>query len=1099
MKRVLLSLILLIPMLLSAQSDIKITGQVIDASDGVPVMGASIYLSSAIIGSKTSQEGIIDSSMRGTTTDFDGYFTFKVSKDIKNITISYIGYQTKVIDISINTQNLIIKLQQDSQSLEEVVLTGYQKIEKRKMTSSYVSIKLDDIEQVGVANVDQLLSGQIAGLSTTTTTGAPGSPVSIQIRGIASLSGSSEPLWVLDGIPLEGNEIPKDYGDKDNIDQLQSYAIGGLNPSDIESITVLKDASATAIYGARAANGVIVITSKRGKKGPMRISAYVNSFITQKPDFDKLNLMNSSEKIDFELFLASRSDLNYRTKGGEVYRILDKYNDYAEYQNNGFSAISLSAQQEINQLRKVNNNWNDLFYQTAVNSQYGLSISGGGDDSDYYFSAGFFKEKGTTIGTQLQKVNLTLKNNFKINDKLDAGISIFLNQNKTDSYITGADSYTNPSNYSRNVNPYLQVLDSDGNYIYDPDLGERQDEFTTMDYNILEERANTDHNLTNTGIKAIANVGYDINDNLRIETQLGVQLDKDSTEKYASEDSYFARKKIFSTQYTNPDTNEYDYRLPDGGMIQNWESTLQQYNWKNSLKYSVELNDIHEIDILLGTELRANQKTIIATKAYGFNSKSLTSIPLPEELSSLSSNRPYQKSFTENRFVSFFATASYTYDYKYTVFGSIRYDGSNLFGVSNKYRYLPLWSLAGSWNIHKEDFMENLSFVQNLKLRVSYGVQGNIDRSTSPFVIGGYNTAEILPGVSEDVLDIDSPPNADLRWEKTTSSNIGLDFGLFSNRLTIVSDFYFRESSDLIGIKTIPLETGYRYTNTNWATVTNKGFELAFSFKVIQKKDFNWITNLNISANKSEIKQIEIRKDDFKPSRQGDAVNAVYAIKTAGIDEAGLPLFWKDGEKVSAIEFYNLSESTTGSQLEREDYRKMYSVVGNSDPKYTGGIINRFKYKNFSLNISANFNIKRTVTRNIPYHPTRVEPGINYTTEILNQGTSLPSIIGLNSPGSDTSKVYQWFTYDVARTYESLDIWVKDISYIRINSIKLNYSLDKKILKALKMSRVQVYVEGRNLFVFGTKHDGYFDPETYGNVYSQPIPKVVAMGINVSF
>ncbi|MBP8791800.1 MAG: SusC/RagA family TonB-linked outer membrane protein [Lutibacter sp.] len=1096
----LIYLLIFIPSLLIAQKQKVISGKVMDATMQMPIVGASVYVSSAIIGNKTKTEGVIEGSMLGSTTDFDGEFSFKVSEDIKYILVSYMGYETEKVAISNNkTTGLVIVLKEKAEMLDEVVLTGYQKIEKRKMTSSYANVKIAEIQQAGVANVDQMLAGQISGVTIQTTNGSPGAPAKISIRGTSTLSGSSDPLWVLDGIPLEGSDIPKDFTDKDNIDNLQSYAIAGLNPEDIESITVLKDASATSIYGARAANGVIVVTSKKGQKGAMRINFNATSFITQKPDFDKLNLMDASQKVDFELYLASRTDLNYQQGRGEVARILNSFGEYTNFTNSGFGSLSTEAQNSINNLKSTNTNWGDELYQMSLNQQYSLSVSGGNDKNDYYFSTGLFDEQGTTKGTGQKRYNITLKNNFSVNDKLKVGVALFGSQNKTFSYITGADAYTNPSYYSRTANPYLKVKDASGNYVYDPDLIERSD--LNLDYNILEERENTNYELISNSLKSIFDVNYKLNDEIEFNSQLGLQLDFNKTEKLADKDSYYTRKYEQNSRYSIGNGN-YAYFLPEGGIIQNWDSDAFQYNWKTTANYNTSFNDIHELDIMLGTEFRRNEKTEIHTKGFGFNSNTLVTTQITDERALASSLfETYKKTFYENAYTSFFGTASYTFNKKYTLYSSLRYDGSNLFGVDPKYRYLPLWSLAGSWNVFKENFMYNVDAVSDLKVRASYGVQGNIDKSTSPYVVGEYYSTTILPGVTEEIIRALNAPNGNLRWEKTVSSNVGVDLGLFNNKIYFSGDYYYRKSTDLIGLKSLPLESGYNFINTNWATVSNRGFELAINTNNITTPNFKWTTSLNISHNKSLVDEIEIREEDFKPSLKGYSVNAIFAIKTAGIDSNGLPLFWKDGKKVSAVDFYNLENGTDGSQLTREEHRNLYSYVGDGTPKFSGGFINKFNYKQFDLRVSTTFNLKQTVKSSPSYYPTLVEPGKNYSQEILKAGTvNLPALIGFTTPGFDTDLVYTWYnSSDDGGTYKDLDIWVKDISYVRISSIKLGYDLPKKYLDKLKIANLNFSLEGRNLFVLGTNYDGYFDPETYGSIYAQPIPKIISLGFNLTF
>ncbi|ADF54962.1 TonB-dependent receptor, plug [Zunongwangia profunda SM-A87] len=1085
------------PLALIAQDQVLVTGTVVGGKPEMPIAGASVYVSSSMVGNQTDEKGILQGAMLGTTTDFDGNFELRVDPNIKSLVISYMGFESKTIELGNNTKNLRITLKESSENLDEVIITGYQKIEKRKATSAYAKVDVAEIEQAGVATVDQMLTGQLPGVMVQPTTGAPGAASKISIRGIATLNGSSDPLWVLDGIPLQGDDIPEDFRDKDNIDNLQSSPIAGLNPGDIESITVLKDASATSIYGARAANGVIVITSKKGKRGAMRINTNANVFVTQRPDFSKLNLLNASQKVDLELYLASRPDLTYQQNRGAVARILNNYNQYDNFQNNGFDAISSTAQNAINELRNVNTNWGKELYQMAVNQQYTLSISGGSENNDYYFSAGLFDEQGTTIGTGQKRFNITLKDNFSITDKLKVGVALFGSQNRTSSYISGADAYTNPAYYARHANPYLRLTDAAGNYVYDPDLVERSD--LNLNYNVLEERRNTAHEYKANSLKSIFNIDYDFNEDLKFSTQLGLQLDFNSTEKVSDKNSYYTRKYRQQSRYSV--SGGYDYYMPEGGIIQNWNADVFQYNWKTTANYNTTFNKRHELDLMLGTEFRQNKHTEIHTKGFGFNSNTLTTIPITNELALKNSLfDTYKKTYNENVFASFYGTASYTLDRKYTVFGSLRYDGSNLFGVNPKYRYLPIWSFAGSWNLDKEDFMANIDAIDMLKLRASYGVQGNIDKSTSPFVVGQYNNVSILPGTNEEAIRATNAPNPNLRWEKTTSSNIGFDLSLFNNRVFLTGDYYSRKSTDLIGLRSIPLENGYNFISTNWATVSNKGYELSINTTNINTPNFRWTSGLNIAHNKSVVEDIEIPENNLKPSLKGYSVKAIFALKTAGLDSNGLPLFWKNGRKVTAVEFYNLEEGVDGSQLSRENHRNLYTYAGDGMPKFTGGFRNTFSYKQFDLRVLTNFNIKQTVRAEPTYNPTQAQPGSNYNTDILKAGTGkYPALIGANSPGFNTNLLYSWYnTYDAGNTYKDLDIWLKDISYIRISSIRLSYALPKKQLEKLRISGLNFNLEARNMFVIGTDYDGYFDPETYGSLYAQPIPKIISAGFNLS-
>lgn len=1102
-----------------AQEKRTITGLVQDGTDKLGLPGASVIVETQTLSNETSQQGIIESTSIGTMTDFDGNFTLDVPANTKALRISFIGYESKLVTLGAK-DHYVVTLGADDNILNEVVITGYQTIEKRKLTSSVNQVSMADINQVGVASVDQMLAGQIAGVAVTTPTGAPGGPAKIRIRGTASLNGPQDPLWVIDGMPLEGNDVPN-FNDRENIDQLQNFSIAGLNPDDIQDITILKDASATAIYGARAANGVIVITTKKGRKGSMKVNFTANTFINERPKFSKLNLMNSSEKVDFELMLASRNDFQteYQNKG-EIMRILNASGELNSYRDSGFSSLSQATQDNINKLRNNNTNWGKELYRATVNQQYGLSLSGGNDNSDYYFSLGYYDEQGTTYGTGFERYNITLKNNYYINDKLKVGAALFGTQSKKNSFTTDSNSDTNPANYSRNVNPYNIIYNEDGSYFYDRDIQGTDSRY--VPFNFLEERENTSYELTNKSLKAVFDIEYQILDDLKLTSQLGLQFDKNDTEKYLGKETYATRKFRENTRYydstvTGPD--KFRYFLPDGGIIENLSDDYFQYNWKTQATYNAIFNDKHEVDLMAGMELRRENRTQIKSKGFGYDPNTLTSkqinFPAGSSESGQKLYETYRKTKAENAYASFFGTAAYTYDRKYTIFGSVRYDGSNLFGVDPKYKYLPLWAVSGSWLVSGESFMENIDFINNLRLRASYGLQGNIDRTTSPFLIGEYGTTSILPGNTESTIVITSPPNGTLRWEKTTNTNLGFDLGVLNNRIALEFDAYNRKSTDLIGLRALPLETGFQFTNMNWAQVTNKGFEISLTTRNINTEDFSWTTTINFAKNKSNVDRIQVQDNEFLPSREGKPVNSVFGFKTAGLDDNGNILFWKNGEKVTGVEFFELVDPWANelpgylveSKLSVAERRKLFSYLGDADPKFTGGIINTFKIQNFDLTISAAFNLKQTVMRRPTYRSADIDPGMNYSREILNvwspnntNGT-LPGITGSDPyAGNDNWMLTKWYgSGDNGYGYNYLDIWAKDVSYMRISSIRLGYSFPKSLLSKIKLDNARITVEAKNLFVFGTSYKGYFDPESYGNIYAQPISKSISLGLNLTF
>lgn len=1098
MKKItLLLFVQLIVISVFAQNVRTIKGRVIDSTTKEALIGATVFIS-------PDEKGAADYSPQGVVTDYDGNYLFTFPTSVKTIIISYVGYNPETLQLTpSDTYN--VELQEDATMLTDLVVTGYQRIERRKLTSSVSRVEAEDIMQVGAPNVDQLLTGQIAGLVSTPASGAPGGASKIRIRGTVSLSGSSDPLWVLDGIPLEGNDVPSDFQAQENIDNLTNTSIAGLNPNDIKDITILKDAAATAIYGARAANGVIVITTKKGREGKMRINFSSDLFYTKKPDFSRLNLMNASEKVNLEMSLLQNPYHTYRTENGGVARILESTGQKDAFLQNGLSGISNEAQEQINALRTDGTDWFNEIYRPTLNQQYGLSLSGGSNVANYYFSAGYYTEEGTTRGTSFDRFNVTMNTDFNITSKLKFSVGLFANQNDRNSYIVNG-TYTNAQNYTRRVNPYLTAYDDNGKYVYDPDLMNTSD--LPIPFNYLEEQKNSTYFMKSQSLKSIFELNYKVLNSLNLSSQLGLQIENNAAEKFGAAETFFTRQYRESYRYRGESV------LPEGGIIQNWNDRMFQYNWRNQAFYQQNFADRHDIDVMAGMELRRNDFTEVHTKGFGFDENSMTTKPVifPEGYSSTHSLglRQYSKRFIENAFVSFFSTASYTLDKKYTIFGSIRYDGSDLFGVDPKYKYLPLWSISGAWNASREEFLKDVTWLNNLKVRGSYGLQGNIDKETSPFVKGFWNNTSFFPGQSVPTINVVSPPNKYLRWEKTSTSNIGFDLGIIDNRINISFDAYNRNSQDLINSKALPHENGFNYVNLNWAQVSNKGWEISLSTLNIKTKDFRWSTDFNISKNKSEVTRINTPDNDWFPSREGYPVNALFGIETAGLDENGMMLFkTSEGKKVSMKEFYNLETGMWGDVVtgyDTKEFRKLFTYMGDMDPQLTGGFNNRFSYKDFDLSISSNFFINRTVRETPFYNPTQVDPGVNYTTRMNDVWTEdnktgiYPRVLGRNTNNDEIEMAYNWIdSYDASRSYNYYDIWIKKISSIRISSIRLGYTLKEDILKSKHISSIRFNLEARNPFVFGSSYEGYFDPENYGNIYSQPIPKTISFGVNVSF
>lgn len=1077
----------------------QVQGVVISSEDNMPLIGASVYIKAEDL----SKDGN-SPTITGVITDIDGKFNISVPEGVTRLFCSYVGHEVQELKLVPGKNQYEITLFPSAQMLDAVVVTGYQTVERRKLTAAVGKLNISDETIGAVKSIDQALAGQIAGLSVTSTSGAPGAPAKIRIRGTSSLNGTQDPLWVLDGIPLEGTDVPQSNVLND-VSNIQQSSIAGLNPADIENITVLKDAAATAIYGARAANGVIVITTKKGKVGKPVIN--FSSKFTYMPTLstNRLNMLNSQEKVDLELELL-RSNFAYGDNKGGVSKIISGYGLTDAYKKGGWGALTPEAQTDISRLRNTETDWGDILFRDAFNQEYSLSLSGGNERVTYYTSIGYYQENGNVKGVGLDRLNIVAKASYKVNRMLKFGVSLFVNRRNNKTYLTDTYGLVNPVYYSRKANPYYQPFDANGNYVYDFDVQNNSD--TDLGFNIFEERKNTSNEETINALSSIFDAELRFNDKLKFTTQLGLQLDKASKEQIADKESFSMRIIRKNSKYWDSASQSNKYFIPDGGVHKAYENTNSQITWKAMGEYRDSFNDIHELEVMVGTELRKTWYETLFSAGYGFDRQTLTTKPVVFPDEDRARQFPlHQKTYKENAYVSFFSTASYSLMNRYTFGGSIRFDGSDLFGVDKKYRYLPLYSVSGLWRLSNEPFMQGTrKWMDNLAFRVSYGIQGNIDKNTSPFLLGKYIVDNILPGGSEHMIDINSAPNKKLRWEKTQSVNVGLDFSVLNQAINLSVDYYYRKGTDLIGKQMLPLETGFVSTNINWASMVNKGVEVSLSTRNVATKNFSWYTNLNFAYNNNKVLREAIPEAQTIPGREGYPVDAIFAIKTAGLDEEGYPLFYdKEGKKVTLKELYRLQDPfglgfTVNSDVTPAEERSFYSYIGSQDTPYTGGLINTFSYKNWELTANLSFNLGGYVRTTPSYNFINFDRGQNVNSDILDRWTPentdgrLPALITSEKRADE----YYWYDQK-SEIYKNLDIWVKKLNYFRLQNLRLGYRLPEKMTKSLGMGSASVAIEGRNLLVFGSSYKNFLDPESMYNPYAPPIPKSITFSLNLNF
>lgn len=569
-KRVLIVLLCLVGVLSSAfAAEKKVQGVVISSEDNLPLIGASIYVTPEDL----KKAGSAQTTMR-VITDVDGQFSIAIPAGITRFFCSYVGYDVLEVKLVPGKEFYEITLHVSSQMLDAVVVTGYQTVERRKLTAAVSKLDISDETIGAVKSIDQALAGQIAGLSVSPTSGAPGAPAKIRIRGTASLNGTQDPLWVLDGIPLEGTDVPEP-DELNDITNMKQSSIAGLNPADIENITILKDAAATAIYGARAANGVIVITTKKGKVGKPVISFSSRFTYTPTLSLDRLNLLNSAEKVGLEMDMIRNNYSPDNHKGG-VYNILSNYNELSAFQNGGWDALSSETQAAINRLKNINTDWGDVLFRAAFSQEYNLSLSGGTERVTYYTSFGYYKEDGNVDGVSMDRFNLVGKTSYKVNNILKVGASMFANRRKNTNYLTDAYGMSNPVFYSRKANPYFELYDENGNYNYDYDIQNNTDK--DLGFNIFEERRNTSNESVVNSFSSIFDAELRFNDKWKLTSQFGYQLEKTSREEIADWESYAMRYYYKLSEYSQD--GETKHFLPEGGDAE----VIREFQFTNYLE-----------------------------------------------------------------------------------------------------------------------------------------------------------------------------------------------------------------------------------------------------------------------------------------------------------------------------------------------------------------------------------------------------------------------------------------------------------------------------------------------------------------------------------
>ncbi|MFV8366841.1 TonB-dependent receptor [uncultured Flavobacterium sp.] len=1005
---------------------------------------------------------LVIGSSKSASTDIDGKYEIDAPVNA-TLSFSFIGFETQNIAVK-GKSKINVSLKSTSQNLQEVVVIGYGTQKRGDITSAISSVKAKDLENLKQVSVDQMLQGKAAGVTVTSNSGQPGSNTSVKIRGISSLGGTNEPLYVVDGVPISGDATSKsttgkplvgnDFSEGSTSTGNSSVSpIAFLNPNDIESMDILKDASATAIYGSRGANGVVIITTKSGKKGSGKLT-YDHSYSIQ----EQTNLID----------------------------VLD-LQGYARLQNGLIDALTPTALKNDNfshpELLGKGTNWQDEIYRIAIMKSHQLSISGGKEGVSYYVSGGYIDQEGTVIGSGFKKYTFRTNVDAKVKDWLKVGA--FVNTGITNENITLNGSQNGIVSTSLLSTPDVVVYNADGTYAGPP----TNSQGIYFRNPIAEALSNTNKL-----------VRKNFSGNVFTEARLMKGLE------YRFEIGGYAE---FSEGNEFRPTYNWGAASNNTASLTSRTNSFYSLNIKNLLTYKTEIGK-HSFNILAGQEANEGNWKGLAVTGIGFFDNSLPELPVAAELQKVEPGFAYSGS---QRLYSLFGKAVYDYGGRYSISGSIRADGSSKFAKGNKWGYFP--AISGSWKLSNEEFMQDFNAVKNIKVRAGYGETGNQQIANNLY-------APALTLVQSPLgagFQLSRSPNPELTWESQKQINIGLDFSLFNSGLNASIDVYKKTSKDFLYQIPLPLFLtgsgdggGVASAFGNIGTLENKGIEMSVNYSTKLDSGFSWNSTLVVSKYVNKLVEISnssllikyalINDYTRKPITKtlvGGPIGTFYGLNSLGIytSDADASAGPKNGFGASPVDFIagdmKYADNNNDGVINELDY----TTIGDPNPDFTFGFTNNFAYKNFDFSVFLQGSVGNDL-----FNLTR-RAGTSNSNLYQNQ---FASALDFYSPSNLDASLPRPTSYDHPNLIFS-DRFVEDGSYLRVQNITVGYTLPTDIISQAKLTRLKLYASVQNLYTF-TKYTGY-DPEV--GSFNQdallsgvdngryPTPRVISVGVNVEF
>ncbi|WP_234395775.1 SusC/RagA family TonB-linked outer membrane protein [Bacteroides sp. Marseille-P3684] len=1043
-------------------------GKVTDGN-GEPLIGATVR---------------VKGTATGAVTDLDGRYSIRARVgDV--LQVSYIGMKTRDIVVNARARELTVVLEDDATMLDEVVTTGFQTISRERNTGSAVIVSREELEKVQAPTLTDKLEGMVTGLN------SYGSALSI--RGVSSFATGTTPLLVVDG-------------------QVVNQDLSTLNPDDIATITVLKDAASTSLYGVRASNGVIVVTTRTAKDNKTRVNASANFYFTPRPSLDYMHYATASDVIDYEqewlltdptysqdpgTYFAERNDIS-NGNFGALSRIERLYYDL--YQGN-LTQAELDSRLDALRSNNYAREYRDRLQRLQFKQDYNLSVSKGGEHINTYFSARYEGTDHTEKNADTDKLSLYLKSAIDFTDwfRFTYGSNVSYTNYRTGQSDYGMNSFL----------AYERIYDDAGNPVYQYPYNyyrsqelEQTDGLKSMRYNAAEENR---YNLTDTRdlyLRLFAHADFKLAKGLDLGIKFQYEDTRRDQELYDEAESYRMRRMI--NEFATADSyGQFTYHIPDGGHQQTLNERYGNMNLRAQLNYQRTFGGRHDVVALIGGEIRQDKATGTASERYGFDSRKLTNAQVDwatltqdgviGQLYSGVRKKSELLSVTDvtHRYVSAYANAGYTYNNTYSVNASVRVEQADLFGTDPKYRYRPLWSVGASWNVSNEAFMQPYEWVDMLKVRMTYGITGNVDQNSSPYLIGNYSTSSVT---NSQITGILTPPNRLLRWEKTSTFNFGVDFA-FLRRLSGSVEFYRRYSSDLLANKTLDPSTGFETARVNNGAMKNIGFEANLSYDWALAGDWRLNTSLTASYNRNTIEEVgytpssasEMLANPYDNYLKGDTYGTVYAYRYAGLDAQGDPsVYNENGEVVSNVNVDNIAALVNKGQL---------------TPKWQGAFTLDLGWRRLSFYTKLVYYTGHALRNDVtPLYRNLFDRVDGTAVGGIHEDIARRWTTG--NPNTDIPRMGVHDGYESFRNqqWKYADAHVLNASFLKVRNIGLSYDLPTTLIAPWGLQGVRLHAQVDNPFYWAACGHG-IDPERFdanqgSRAYSQLTSYMLGLTVN---